>query len=260
MPYLARIFVYPIKSLDGVAVEQGMLLPGGAIAHDREFALFDANGKYINAKRTPDIHRIRATFNLAQRQVTLGVEGDAQQDTFHLDGDRLRLEQWFSGFFGYPVVLRQDQHMGFPDDIRASGPTVVSTESLQAVASWFGLSLEETRQRFRTNLEVEAAPAFWEDQLFLPAGRPMSFQIGDVTLTSSNPCQRCVVPTRHPYTGEKLPNFQQQFIHKRQETLPDWAVKSQFNHFYKLTLNTQVASTDVGKTLRLGNVVTTMPG
>jgi uncharacterized protein YcbX len=256
MPQLARIFVYPIKSLDGVSVEQAEILPGGAIAQDREFALFDANGKYVNAKRTPEIHRIRAEFDLKARQVMLWVDGEAERQKFHLDGDRCQLERWFSRFFGYPVVMHQNIQIGFPDDRHASGPTVVSTASLQTVADWFKLSLEETRQRFRTNLEIEDAPAFWEDQLFYASGRAMSFQIGAVTFTSSNPCQRCIVPTRHPHTGEPLPQFQKHFSDKRQQTLPTSVVREQFNHFYKLTLNTLVASQEAGKALHLGDAVT----
>ena len=41
---------------------------------------------------------------------------------------------------------------GFPDDRDAAGPTIISTESLVEVASWFGLTLNESCHRFRMNL------------------------------------------------------------------------------------------------------------
>ena len=57
---LGRITLYPIKSLDGVDVERAILLPGGGLRHDREFALRTDNGRFMNAKRSAKVHRIRA--------------------------------------------------------------------------------------------------------------------------------------------------------------------------------------------------------
>jgi MOSC domain-containing protein len=49
---LHRITIYPIKSLDGVAVDEIEVLPACGLANDRRFALQDANGRFINGKRT----------------------------------------------------------------------------------------------------------------------------------------------------------------------------------------------------------------
>ncbi|MBI4783464.1 MAG: MOSC N-terminal beta barrel domain-containing protein [Oscillatoriophycideae cyanobacterium NC_groundwater_1537_Pr4_S-0.65um_50_18] len=255
MPYLAKILVYPIKSLDGVEVSQASLWEGGAIAHDREFALVDESGKVVNAKRKAEIHKIRTAFDLDARMITLWLEGNSAMQSFHLDGDRPALEGWFSDYFGFPITLRQNCHMGFPDDIESSGPTIVSVASLEAIATWFGMGLDECRQRFRANLEIANVPAFWEDTVFDAAGEGISFQIGDVVLKSSHPCQRCIVPTRNPWTGDRTPDFQTKFNIHREATLPDGVPRTQFNHFYKLTLNTQVSPLEAGKVLRLGDRV-----
>ena len=263
MPHLAKILVYPIKSLDGVEVTHTDLLAGGALTHDREFALFDQAGTVINAKRTDKIHAVRSEFDLAGRTVTVwrqeGVGLPAQsayRQSFHLDQARAALATWFSDFFGYPVHIQQNLHMGFPDDIHASGPTVVSVATLKAVASWFpAMTVEAVRRRFRANLEIEAAPAFWEDRLFAESGELVPFQIGAVRLLSSNPCQRCIVPTRNPWTGDRLPNFQKDFNANRSQTLPPDVVPARFDHFYKLTTNTQVPASEAGKSLRVGDPV-----
>jgi uncharacterized protein YcbX len=256
MPYLKRITIFPIKSLDGLEVTQTTFLKGGAIAHDREFAIVDLQGEFVNAKRTEKIHRLRSVFDLPARTVTITNQDSAQSQQFHLDDERQTLSAWLSDFFGYTVELKQDLYMGFPDDPGASGPTVVSTATLEAIASWFpGLSLEEMRRRFRTNLEIDHVPAFWEDQLFGEAGQLVPFQIGDVVLNGSNPCQRCVVPTRDSLRGDRYPNFQKTFITKRQETLPGWAAPQRFNHFFKLTVNTKVTASEAGKTIKVGDEV-----
>lgn len=254
MTYLSTILIYPIKSLDGVALEQATMLPGGAIAQDREFALVDGQGNVVNAKRTAHIQQIRATFDLPHRRVTLTHPESPEPQTFHLDQERSPLEAWFSQVFGYPVFLQQNLHMGFPDDVDASGPTIISVATLKAVASWFNLPLEEVRQRFRANLEVEGVPAFWEDQLYTASGsRP--FEIGSVSFLGTHPCQRCIVPTRNPLSGEKFPDFQKIFTTKRQETLPDWAAGDRFNHFYKLTVNTKVSPSEAGKLIKRGDPI-----
>ncbi len=256
VPHLAKILVYPIKSLDGVEVPQAAVLAGGALTHDREFALFDHQGNVINAKRTEKIHAIRSEFDLAGRMVTVWRQEESNRHRFHLDQDRAALAAWFSDFFGYPVLIQQNLYMGFPDDTHASGPTVVSVATLEAVASWFpAMTVEEVRRRFRANLEIEAAPAFWEDRLFAESGELVPVQIGAVTLLSSNPCQRCIVPTRNPWTGDRLTKFQKDFTANRSQTLPPDVVPARFDHFYKLTTNTQVPASEAGKSLLLDDPV-----
>jgi uncharacterized protein YcbX len=256
MPYLAKILIYPIKSLNGIEVTEARLLEGGALAHDREFAIVDKQGRFVNGKRTAQIHLLRSTYDLANRIVALKIQGTTQTVSFHLDDDRAALEAWLSDYFGYAVTLQQNLHMGFPDDTEASGPTVVSTATLETIASWFpGLTVEAIRHRFRANLEIADTPAFWEDQLFGEGGEKIPFQIGGVTLLGSNPCQRCVVVTRDHLTGQPYPGFQKEFVAQRKATLPSWTTPSRFNHFYRLTLNTNVNPSEQGKCLRLGDRV-----
>ena len=57
------------------------------------------------------------------------------------------------------------------------------------------------RMRFRANLEIGEVPAFWEDRLYGESGTTVRFTVGAVCLEGTNPCQRCVVPTRDPLTG-----------------------------------------------------------
>ena len=62
---LARITVYPVKSLDGLDVTEARVLSSGALEHDRRWQLVDMEGRVVNAKRTPRCHAIRAEFDLA---------------------------------------------------------------------------------------------------------------------------------------------------------------------------------------------------
>jgi uncharacterized protein YcbX len=253
-PRLTRIDIYPIKSLDGLPVQTAQVLPSGALQHDRGLALFDVSGRVVNGKRTPKIHQVRSRFGEDVSQVTLWIQDSDQRQTFHLDRDRAGLEDWFSHYFQQTVMLGQNTNMGFPDDTDSPGPTVISTATLQAVADWYELSLENTRQRFRSNLEIDGVPAFWEDRLFSASGAPVPFQIGSVTFQGINPCQRCVVPTRDPDTGDAIAGFQKRFIEQRLATLPEGVARSRFNHFFRLAVNTQASRPKQGQ-LTVGDVL-----
>lgn len=255
-PFLAGIYIYPIKSLDALSVTQAKILASGALESDREFALFDGQGNFVNGKRYAKIHQIRSSFDLSSRSLSLAIQGAEQKDIFHIDKDRIKLESWLSNYFGFAVKIQQNLTMGFPDDTDSPGPTIISTATLELVTSWFpGLTVEDIRLRFRANLEIGGVPPFWEDQLFGKEGELVTFQIGAVKFEGVNPCQRCIVPTRDAITGETYPNFQKIFIEKRKETLPDGIVRSRFNHFYRLSVNTRVVESQEGKVLHLGDEV-----
>jgi len=231
-PYLARIDIFPIKSMDGVAIPQAKVLESGALECDRAYALFDAQDRFINGKRAAAIQRLRTRFTSDFSSVTLSQAESAQEVTFHLHNQQQELEAWLSDYFQQPVTLASNLSTGFPDDTEAAGPTVISTATLEAVASWYpGISVEEVRRRFRTNLELGGVPAFWEDRLFSAEGTPVPFTIGDVVLEGVNPCQRCVVPTRSADTGQATSHFQKVFLQKRAATLPEWTHPGRFNHF-----------------------------
>lgn len=263
-PYLAAIYIYPIKSLDRASaalsdriyLSQANILASGALYGDREFAIFDLQGRFVNGKRNPKVHQIQSSYDLDRRIVSLQVRESKEKQSFNLDTDRSDIEAWLGNYFQFPVRLEQNTVMGFPDDTNSPGPTIISTATLEAMTSWFpGLSIEELRLRFRANLEIDGVPAFWEDRLFGEENRLVRFQIGDVLFFGVNPCQRCIVPTRDALTGESYSDFQKIFITKRKETLPSWVDRSRFNHFYRLSVNTQIPTSEAGKTLQIGDSV-----
>jgi uncharacterized protein YcbX len=250
-----RILLFPIKSLDGVPAPGAVVLPSGALRHDREFAFCDDRGDWINGKRNPAIHRIRARYDLFPLRVFLNTP-DGLAGEFRLPEDSPALEAWLGRFLGLAVHLKRNTETGFPDDLEAPGPTVVSSATLREVGSWFGLKDEaETARRFRANIEIDADEPFWEDRLFGRAGSPVEFCIGNVTVQGINPCQRCAVPSRDPDTGAATEGFQRIFAERRERTLPSWSEASRFNHYYRLSVNTRIPASEAGKTMRVGDSV-----
>lgn len=237
---LIRIDLFPIKSLDGVAVPSATVLPGGGLAQDRRWRMVDRQGRTINGKRTAGVHRVAARFDVERELLWLDQRGGSQPRAFHLVEERAAVERRLSELLDIELTLVEDAQHGFPDDPDASGPTVISTATLEAVASWFGsLTLDQVRARFRTNLEIGGVPAFWEDRLVGDDQVEIPFSIGSVKLAGVKPCPRCIVPTRCAETGEVTVAFAPIFSKRREQTLPDFAPRSRFDDFYRLAINTR---------------------
>ena len=280
MPTLERITVYPVKSLDGVDLPEARVLSSGGLEHDRRWQLTDMEGRVLNAKRSSLLHAIRAEFDLeGGHAIHLAIDQAAIAARAIPGIDRLASLGpgsfpllpgpegpcgWFAEVFGQKVLLVERAEGGFPDDRDASGPTLVSTASLEAVAGWFSLPLDECRRRFRANLEITGCEAFWEDSLAsparpdlapsfgdlpadlpadpyadLPPPEPRSFSIGDVQFRAANVCRRCVVPSRDSRTGAVTEQFRDVFEAWRGRTLPDGVDATAWNHVYRLSVNTR---------------------
>ncbi len=297
MPHLSGITIYPVKSLDGMSLSEATVLPSGALMHDRRWRLVDAEGAVVNAKKNARFHGIRATFGIEGIEnsqivspfsgnfVTLSIDKDLQGENSSLREETVPLLPnregpcgWLSEALATHVLLQERLDGGFPDDRDAAGPTLISNESLQEVARWFNLTIEEARRRFRMNLEVitqrdndlnkEGAEVlsttvqgpFWEDSLACPVasnngmevhaaeffepeylpGDPRRFRIGTVLFQAAGVCRRCLVPERNSLTGDRNHLFYDQFEAFRMRRLPASVDASKWNHFYRLGVNTKL--------------------
>jgi uncharacterized protein YcbX len=265
MPTLDRITLYPVKSLDGVDVEEARVLPSGALEFDRRWRLVDLDGRVVNAKRTAAFHAIRAEFDPAHKLVSLSRRADPPQAaaaTFPLVPGPEGPCAWLADALGIGVLLQERADGGFPDDRDAPGPTLVSTASLAEVGRWFGFDLAESRRRFRANLEIGGCDAFWEDTLAsparsglapsladlpgglpadpyasLPPPEPREFSIGDARFKATNVCKRCVVPSRDSRSGAVTAHFRDAFEARRSRGLRPDVDASGWGTFYRLGVN-----------------------
>ena len=280
MVRIGELVAYPLKSADGISVDRTELGPKGALRGDRSYALVEAgvdphaasvggDGGYVNGKREPAVHAVRASYDLVDgpdatpTAVTLdrparpetGVAADERR--FALPDDREALEAWVGEYLGYPVDLVRDPDGGLPDDRAAPGPTVVSRATLEAVAGWFDdvADATEMRRRLRPNVVLSDCPAFFEDRLFADRGEGVRFTAGETELLGVNPCQRCVVPSRDPDTGTEIDGFRERFVRKRRETRPAWLDSDRFDHAFRLMVNTVVPEASWGDTVAVGESI-----
>ena len=255
-PHVSKLFLYPVKSLDSINCDRVTVLESGALKGDRTWAMFDRDGNFVNGKSNPKVHSLQSQFDLATNTLTLSIQGK-QTAEFNLIEQQTELCNWLADYFGFPVKIEKNLNMGFPDDTVSPGATIVSTATLEAIASWYPeLDTADIRRRFRANIELDGVPAFWEDNLFTTAGSTVKFKIGAVEFMGVNPCQRCIVVTRDPQTGKPYPKFQKTFISQRKNALPESVERSRFNHYFRLAVNTRLSPSEAGKVIQIGDPIT----
>jgi len=113
-PRLALIQLHPIKALDSVHVKEARIGPGGGLELDRAWALYSADGQWVNGKRTPAVHLIRAAYAPDLTAVSLSVPGDRRgvpTSTFCVSGRhgwrRRVVQRVFRAADQHPVFSRR---------------------------------------------------------------------------------------------------------------------------------------------------------
>lgn len=259
-PKLGRIRIYPFKSLDPIECRTAHFTSAGSLKEDRRFAFILPNGTFFNAKNDSRIHGIRFQINPSAHSYDFSIEGTNNRIQIDQTDGFEALEHWLLLHLKVQIEVTENGERGFPDDLQASGPTVISRGTIEAIAAWYpNLTSDDIRNRFRANLEIENVPAFWEDRLCGEKGTDkVEFQIGNATFLGVNPCQRCIVPSRDQQTGESLANFSKHFQVERRKSLPNWAPRSQFNHFYRVGINTSVQNSDDTRSIKVGDEIKTL--
>ena len=256
IPTVSRITIYPVKSLDGIALQKAQVVKGGCLNHDREFAIMDNELNFINGKSNPLVHSLRTAFDPENDIISFRHEDEAAWKDYHLQKERTAIDAYLSDFFKMPAALYQNKEGRFLDIPDISGITALSSASIETVAGWFDdMDLEETRKRFRATIEITGVPAFWEDCLFVEEGTAIEFKLGDITVLGIKPRARCIVPTRHPKTGEMIRGFQKSFARHRAATLPQWSTLEDYGHTYFLSTDCHLPPTEAGKWISVGDEV-----
>ena len=256
VPTLSRITIYPVKSLDGLSLQKAAITEGGCLLHDREYAIFDEKGNFVNGKSNPLVHSLRSAIDFETETIAFRLQNETKWNHFHLQKEISEIQSYLSDYFGIPVLFNKNSTGRFMDIPDISGVTILSTSSLQSVSEWFNnMNPEETRKRFRATVEIEGVPAFWEDHLFSTEGKGIEFKIGDVTMFGMSPRARCVVPTRNPETGEVIRAFPKSFAKHRAESQPSWSTLNEYGHHYFLTVNCYIPASEIGKFISTGDKI-----
>ena len=220
---LARINLYPIKSLEGISVQQAEVLPNGALKHDRQYTFWSLeHNNWVRAKASPELIRIHTNYDLDAGVVTLSV--DESEETFHFaspDG-QAALNHWMSHYLRHKVELRESIDQGYFDESTRGryGISLISTESIAMMREWFpALTSEEVIRRMRMNITVDSFSLLWEEAV-ITTDRSSTIKIGNIPFRDPWPCSRCSVPARDSHTAKTDEGFATAMTTYRKEDTP----------------------------------------
>ncbi|MCP3749218.1 MOSC domain-containing protein [Pseudomonas sp. SBB6] len=227
MMRLSALYRYPLKSARGEALQTSSLDPLG-LSGDRRWMLVERdNGRFLTQRMYPQMSQLAALHN-ADGSLTLQAPGyptlhvgvpepDSDlrgitiwRDTFRVPDAGDAAAQWLSRFIGKDVRLvhvPEQRTRYLPNGYGLNSDRVafadgfplllIGQASLDDLVDKVGRPLEMLR--FRPNLVVEGSAAFAEDGW-------KRIRIGAVEFRVLKPCERCIMTTIDPQTGERSPD------------------------------------------------------
>ena len=218
--YLSDIYVYPIKSLGGIHLEEAQVTEKG-LNHDRRWMLLEADsGNFMTIRRFSEFLFFRV--NLQEEGYSVEYRGEFLSIPFSIEqGNCLKTKvwdddveviegkdewnQWFSQRLGkkcklvyMPPGSRRliksqwgSQAVSFADGYPY---LIIGKASLEALNNKLTAPIE--MERFRPNLVFQGGQSYEEFNWSV-------FDIGDCRFQGLKPCARCVVTTYDLTTGEK---------------------------------------------------------
>jgi uncharacterized protein YcbX len=229
---ISRLFVYPVKSCAGVALDQVTLTETG-LEFDRAWMVVDAQGQFVTQRALPRMALIQPqlkTFEMVLRApgmlaLHIALEKVEQAVQVTVWDDRVAAfdmgdvaAQWFSDFLQQPVrLVRFD-----PAQRRLSSPKwtgadeglnqfsdgfavlVTSEASLDGLNARLAAAGEAAvgMERFRPNIVLAGIDAHDEDRL---DALHITTAQGEAVLRMVKPCPRCPIPNIDPATATSTP-------------------------------------------------------
>lgn len=222
------LWIYPVKSMRGIAVEKARVEEKG-FSHDRRWMLVDENGKFLSQRKHPELTQFVPSFD-SEDQLHITFEPDYSSihipltadfanvkmvnvwsDTFEAGEAPDEVNSWFSEKLGFKCslvantshtkrALSQKYVAGERQVSFADGyPYLLANEtSLDS----FNEHLESPIDmwHFRPNIIVRTGIAYEEDSW-------NTFDIGKVPFIFAKPCARCVMINVDPESGTSDPSI-----------------------------------------------------
>ena len=222
MPHISQLFIYPVKSLGGIAVQSAVVTSRG-LQHDRRWMLVDGNNRFLSQRSNPQLalfqlelieegFRITYVPNQAiqiipfipQTQDVLKVR--IWNDECNATKVSDELNAWFSS------ILNEETHIVYmsDDSIRHVDTKYAGQGHITSFADDYPMlliseaSLDDLNarlaepipmNRFRPNMVVAGIEPYMEDQM-------LHFTAAAIDFYGVKTCARCVMTTIDQQTAQ----------------------------------------------------------
>lgn len=210
---ISQLFIYPVKSLGGIAVSQAQVTSRG-LEHDRRWMLVDAGNKFLSQRSVPQLAHFQLALSMdgievyhQQKEQKFTIPYQPQTSEYaqvHIWDDvctaqfvSAAADEWFTVCTGIDcrlVYMPDDTHRQV--DLRYAAPgqitsfsdaypiLIVSQESLDDLNS--RLTEKLPMNRFRPNIVFTGGDAYIEDRL-------KEFTINNIRFQGVKLSARCVM-------------------------------------------------------------------
>ena len=225
MLQVSELFIYPIKSLGGIALQTAEITDRG-LKHDRRWMLIDNNNRFLSQREFAQMALMKVTLEDDGLLVTYQPDGstlkipfspqtDTEVDVVIWDDTCKALlacpeaDKWFSDHlnFNCRLVYMPDHCIREVDSLYAKHKEVTSFSDGYPFLIIGQSSLDDlnsrladkiTIDRFRPNIVFTGGAPYQEDEMF-------QFSINNVVFYGVKRCARCVVITIDQQTIIKNP-------------------------------------------------------
>ncbi|MFN3783308.1 MAG: MOSC domain-containing protein [Spirosomataceae bacterium] len=221
---ISKLFIYPIKSLAGVALTEALVTPKG-LAHDRRWMLVDSSGEFMTQRTVKEmvffrVEQAESAWRVVHipsqssclvpfiPETTDSFSATVWEDEVQVVRVSTALDAWFSERLGVAcrLVYQPEEGVRWIDpDFQITGKEETSLSDGYPILGISEASLTDISERigeemnvhrFRPNLIFAGIAAYQEDSLGL-------MHVGDAHLQGVKPCARCVFTTVDPVSGER---------------------------------------------------------
>jgi uncharacterized protein YcbX len=221
---VSELYIYPIKSLGGIALNSATLTDRG-FEHDRRWMLVDENNQFLSQREVNAMALLKVQVTeqglLIQNSSVPGAEllvpfQPATTETImvtvwssHCRAQRVSdvADAWFSKQLGLAckLVYMPDSTRRYVDSRYAHNKEITSFSDAYPLLLISQASLDELNSRlsaplpmnrFRPNIVFKGGTPYLEDSM-------KHFEINGITLFGVKPCSRCVITTINQQTAEK---------------------------------------------------------
>ena len=136
IPFLSRITIYPVKSLDGIDLQKAVIGEGGCFLHDREYAISNEEGNFIIGKSNSLVHSLRSLVDFEKETISFRPVSETAWRHFHLQKERVAIQSFLSDYFGVKTLLLQNKTGRFLDIPAGTVRLSLSKIATKIAARW----------------------------------------------------------------------------------------------------------------------------